>query len=216
MAFGIGVDLKDIRRIIHIGVPYTMEEYFQEIGRAGRDGLSSTASLYYNSYDLSKRRKEMSTVMRDYVTSTSSCRREMILKYFGYSLEGQPSIAPVHKCCDYHKNICTCNVCSAERVKEIDLDWTKIVLRDDPTPSGCQQVNLTELCNELTSYWLDIDYGRSCIGSTSLSSGFSIELINLVCSSFHELNSLDDIITKMPVFTTKNADAIWEILKRYK
>ena len=92
----------------------------------------------------------------------------MILKYFEYSLEGQPSVVPLHKCCDYHKNICTCNVCSAERVKEVDLDLTKVVLRDDPTPSGCQHINLAELCNELTSYWLDIDYGRSCIGSTSL------------------------------------------------
>ncbi|CAB3987770.1 DNA helicase [Paramuricea clavata] len=88
MAFGIGVDLKDIRRVIHIGVPYSMEEYFQEIGRGGRDGLPSTATLYYNSHDLSKRRKEMSNVMRNYVTSTSVCRREMILKYFGYILDG--------------------------------------------------------------------------------------------------------------------------------
>ena len=61
VAFGIGVDLKDIRRVIHIGVPYSMEEYFQEIGRGGRDGLPSTATLYYNSHDLSKR-KEMSNV----------------------------------------------------------------------------------------------------------------------------------------------------------
>ncbi len=89
------------------------------------------------------------------------------------------------------------------------------MFRDDPTPSGCQQVNLTELCNKLTSYWFDIHYGRSCIGSTSLRSGFSIELVNLVCLSFHELNSFDDII-KMPVFTMENADTIREILKIYK
>ena len=39
VAFGVGLDLKDIRQITHIGLPCTMEEYFQEAGRAGRDGL---------------------------------------------------------------------------------------------------------------------------------------------------------------------------------
>lgn len=48
VAFGVVLDLKDIRQIIHIGLPCTMEEYFQE---ASRDGLPSKAHIYYNSYD---------------------------------------------------------------------------------------------------------------------------------------------------------------------
>ena len=47
VAFGIGVDIQSIRQVIHIGVPYTMEEYFQEAGRCGRDGLPSKALVYY-------------------------------------------------------------------------------------------------------------------------------------------------------------------------
>lgn len=43
VAFGIGVDIQNIRQVIHIGVPYTMEEYFQEAERCGRDGLPSKA-----------------------------------------------------------------------------------------------------------------------------------------------------------------------------
>ena len=39
IAFGIGVDIKNIRRVIHIGVPHTVEEFFQEAGCSGRDGL---------------------------------------------------------------------------------------------------------------------------------------------------------------------------------
>lgn len=217
VAFGIGIDIKNIRRVIHIGVPYSMEEYFQEIGRAGRDGLSSTATLYYNSRDLSKIRKEMSDVMRNYVTSTDVCQREMILKYFGYSLDSICTFLPVHKCCDYHKDICECDSCSAEMVKEVDSALKDVAIScSTPLQRICQQIDLNKLHDELTSYWLTMDYGRSCIGSTSFSSGFSVELIEMVCSSFQELNSFDDVVTKMPVFTKDNAIVIWNILKKYK
>ena len=45
-AFGLGVDIPDIRRIIHWGLPSTKEEYVQETGRAGRDGEDAHAILY--------------------------------------------------------------------------------------------------------------------------------------------------------------------------
>lgn len=88
VAFGIGLDIKDIRQVIHIGLPYSMEEYFQEAGRAGRDGLSAKAHVYYNSYDVSMGKKQLTQVMRDYVTK-SKCKREMILNYFGFQCPQQ-------------------------------------------------------------------------------------------------------------------------------
>ena len=45
--------------MIHIGIPYTMEDFFQETGRAGRNGNSSMSVLYYNSYDISKGKKTL-------------------------------------------------------------------------------------------------------------------------------------------------------------
>ena len=57
VAFGIGIDLKNIKQVIHTGVPYTMEEYFQEAGRCGRDGQQSKAIVYYNSSDISVGKK---------------------------------------------------------------------------------------------------------------------------------------------------------------
>jgi bloom syndrome protein len=48
VAFGMGVDIHSVRQIIHIGPPRTIREYFQETGRAGRDGKFSKAILYYS------------------------------------------------------------------------------------------------------------------------------------------------------------------------
>ena len=58
IAFGLLIDCNDIQRVVHIGVPYSMDDYCQEVGRAGRDRLPARADIYYNSYDISKSRKK--------------------------------------------------------------------------------------------------------------------------------------------------------------
>ena len=52
VAFGMGIDKPDIRQIVNYGVPKTIEEYYQQTGRAGRDGLSSSCILFWNAGDL--------------------------------------------------------------------------------------------------------------------------------------------------------------------
>ena len=66
VALGFGMDVRHIRCIVHIGVPYTLEEYFQEAGRCGRDGLSGNATIYFNSFDISAAKKILFRAMRDY------------------------------------------------------------------------------------------------------------------------------------------------------
>lgn len=71
VALGTGIVLNNIRRIIHIRVSYSMEEYFYEVGCAGRNVKPASAIMHFNFFEVSKTRKGMSDVMRDYATAAN-------------------------------------------------------------------------------------------------------------------------------------------------
>ena len=68
-AFGMGIDKPDVRLVIHVDCPDSIEAYFQEAGRAGRDGLKAYAVLLYNRHDESKLKKRISDTFpeKDYI-----------------------------------------------------------------------------------------------------------------------------------------------------
>lgn len=98
IAFGMGINKPDVRFVAHVDLPRSIEAYYQETGRAGRDGLPATAWLAYGLQDLMQQRKMIEESNGDEAfkqrstnalnamlafCESSSCRRQRLLAYFG-------------------------------------------------------------------------------------------------------------------------------------
>jgi ATP-dependent DNA helicase RecQ len=108
IAFGMGIDKPNVRFIAHLDLPKSLEAYYQENGRAGRDGLPADAWMTYGLEDVILLRKMLANSEADEAhkrleqhkleamlgyCETTNCRRQILLSYFGDTLEH-----PCHNC----------------------------------------------------------------------------------------------------------------------
>ncbi|WP_308815051.1 DNA helicase RecQ [Sphingomonas sp. GV3] len=99
VAFGMGIDKPDVRFVVHAGLPKSIEAYYQETGRAGRDGDPAVAHLFWGAEDFARARQRIGEVEPERqagertrltalaaLVETAGCRRRILLRHFGEEL----------------------------------------------------------------------------------------------------------------------------------
>ncbi|XP_065062582.1 uncharacterized protein LOC135689329, partial [Rhopilema esculentum] len=204
-AFGMGIDCKQVHRVVHFGPAKSIEAYIQECGRAGRDGQISFCYLLYNGFLTSHCQSDM----KEYVTS-DKCRRKNIESIFPGSHPIATTLGCL--CCDVCLLKCSCTIpCSAQILhfskKEVVPVPTRVRLvtqqqKDDLLMRLLSLKNVFK--QEFTTYQEK--------STPKVMMEFTDFHINQIMQCCHHLFNLDDVLSKIEIWRMKHASLIFQLL----
>ena len=198
VAFSMGLDSPNVRRIIHWSAPSDLEMYVQESGRGGRDGEATVAVLYCSGKD-----RNMNEDMKLYCRNTSTCRRLMLMTAFGISSEiKQPSVP--HECCDICSRTCSCFECTSVLLSFKSCTPDDLICDDMPplTKTSTQRISRSirdRLKEAIITYRSKSCMDVSCptaalMVGVEICSGITNSMIDYIISRGAQITSVSDLI----------------------
>ena len=186
VAIGLGVNIPDVRHVVHIGAPCTLEAYYQEMGRAGRDGMQARASLHYNGHDIASNKLGMTEEMRIFCREDSGCLRNIILKYLGSNLTATKE-TDRHLCCSNCLKTCMWNSCKV--IQPLHEALTIIDTRQEPQsprPQAIRKISKSQqdkMKKMMREYRLKLGSEEYRMGGIDSSTGLTLKLIDSIVAN---------------------------------
>ena len=176
--------------------------YIQEIGRCGRDGKSSRATLFYNNTDIASTSIHLQEKMRDFVKNTSVCRRKYIMEYFGFPHDVTNNC---HTCCDICLRACTCEQCIQP---SSSLENTENCLEKFDEKKR-------QIAYKLLVQYFDAENNAQGQPSSHLKTGLSPSLATSI-SMVSEYSNVDKLAADFPMLKQNYTENISSIISKVK
>ena len=226
VALGLGINFSDIRYIINYGPPNTIEQYIQQCGRGGRDGLPALALLLWHRRQLKTAGSDMLKFLR-----SEKCRRESMLTQLGWKV--QRDYIPKHSCCDWCSKVCSCEslhhclpleeiimLSSSSRGKTCDTS-NDLVEKSSEERFDVTEEERSMAVNYLKEAQEAIAQLKFFGGSSSIpmlynkkvATGLSDEMIFDIAEKCNKIITVEDCLREVPALRSRNnAEMIVKIL----
>ena len=194
IALGMGVDASNIRQVIHIGAQGSLESYMQEIGRAGRSGEPSTATLYYNKSAISANKTNIDDSLRRYCNE-ETCLRKNLQEHFGYNNISQK------RCC------CFCDGVQLDE-NELLVNFENIGI----VPNESLRSSFISEVNQCLDSWVIDSFMENFMDTTS---NIDKNIASVLFDNIFDIKKEEDLLTKYNIWDEDISSKIFAIINKY-
>jgi hypothetical protein len=229
IAFGMGIDVKGVTRVVHIGPSSEIEDYLQESGRAGRTASEQSFAIMVKYPRCTA--GNVGVAMKSYVKEDVKCRREILLAPFDQG--GCSFTGPKHLCCDNCATVCKC-LCTCTAVDcacdEVCVDLSSCTSGIEATVhetihNNCQNnpelvvkhetvtpAQRLTLQNKLLMYRSSLLSTKTLFNGIDLATGYTRKLVDSVVSSLQCIDEPATLREHFSFFDDNHVSATWDII----